>query len=202
MRYSAHSQEAERAEAFGAAGSREYPGYQLSHPEAVDLPRKNQVGEDARRSSSRAGKRDRPDVSQETESRGYRNAAREFPQDQRPKPADRTRGGHQIQWTARAGHYGDRRAAHYVDYHSGRGQGAAAEARRPGRRPQQINRSNDIESVISDKPTKSLAHVVPRHSAHFFCFPCLVRSASSRKRNPHSSSGGLEFCNGRIIGAV
>ena len=128
MRYSVCSQEADRAEAFGAAGSREYPWHQLSDPQAVDLPRKNQIGEDARRSSPRARKRDRPDVSQETESRGHRNATREFPEDQRPQPADRARGGDQIQRAAGAGHYGYRRAAHYVDYHGGRGEGAPPEA--------------------------------------------------------------------------
>jgi len=33
-----------RAETLGAAGSGQYFGHQLSHLEAVDLPRENQVG--------------------------------------------------------------------------------------------------------------------------------------------------------------
>src|SRR5260370_21734414 len=117
MRYSAGSQEAHRAEAFGAAGSGAYSGHQLSHLEAVDLPRKNQVGENARRTPPRSGKRDRPPVSKEVEPWGHPDAAREFPEDKRAQSADRARGGWAIQRPASASHTGDRRAAHYLDHH-------------------------------------------------------------------------------------
>src|SRR5260370_32162209 len=128
MRYSANSEEADRAEAFGGAGSGEYSGHQLSHLEAVDLPRKNQIGEDARRAPPRAGERDRPAVSEKAGARGHRDAPGKFAEDQRAKPADWARGGDQIQRAAGAGHTGDWRAAYYVDHHVGCGEGVAVEA--------------------------------------------------------------------------
>src|SRR5260370_3585457 len=124
MRYSADSQEADRAEALGTAGSRAYSGHQLSHLETVDLPRQDQVGENPRRASPRTGERDRPPVSKEAGARGYRVAARKFPEDQRAKPADRARGGDQIQRAAGAGHAGDRGAAYYLDHYAGCGGGS------------------------------------------------------------------------------
>src|SRR3981189_2025959 len=107
MRYSVDSQEADRAEALGAAGSGEYSGHQLSHLEAVDLPRKNQVGEDTRRASPRPGERDRPPFSKKVGTRRPRIPARQFTEDQRAKSADRSRGGHQIQRAAGTGHVGN-----------------------------------------------------------------------------------------------
>src|SRR6266576_6495549 len=117
------------AEALGSAGSREHLGRQLSHLEAVDLPRKDKIGEDPGRAPPRAGKRNRPPVSEEVGPRGHRSAARKFPEDQREKPADWPRGGHQIQRPAGAGDHGDWGAAHYLDHHGGCRQGAAVEAR-------------------------------------------------------------------------
>src|SRR2546429_4162086 len=120
---------ADGAEALGSAGSREHLGRQLSHFEAVDLPRKDKIGEDPGRAPPRAGKRNRPPVSEEVGSRGHRSAAGNFPEDQREKPADWPRGGHQIQRPAGAGDHGDWGAAHYLDHHGGCRQGAAVEAR-------------------------------------------------------------------------
>src|SRR5260370_38917137 len=102
MRYSANSEEADRAEAFGGAGSGEYSGHQLSHLEAVDLPRKNQIGEDARRAPPRAGERDRPAVSEKAGARGHRDAAGKFAEEQRAKPTRRGVGGDENRRTASA----------------------------------------------------------------------------------------------------
>src|SRR5260370_11534134 len=151
MRYSANSEEADRAEAFGGAGSGEYSGHQLSHLEAVDLPRKNQVGENARRAPPRAGERDRPAVSEKAGARRHRDAARKSAEDQRAKPADWARVGDQIQRAAGAGHDGDRGAAYNLDHHGGCGEGGAVETRGAGGGADQIGRSNDTESM-----TKSL----------------------------------------------
>jgi len=57
--------------------------HQLSHLEAMDLPRKDQVGENTRRAPSRAGERDRPPVSEEAGARGHRDAAGKSAEDQR-----------------------------------------------------------------------------------------------------------------------
>src|SRR6266852_7432972 len=143
MRYSAASQEADRAEALGAAGSGEYSGHQLSHLEAVDLPRQAQIGENPWRAPPRAGERDRPPVSKEAGARRYRVAARKFPEDQRAQSADRARGGDQIQRAAGAGHAGDRGAAYYLDHYGGCGEGVAVEAGGAGRGADQVDRSND-----------------------------------------------------------
>src|SRR5713226_1511944 len=168
---SAESQEADRAEAFGAAGSRKHPGHQLSHAEAVDLPRKNQVGKNARGAPPRAGERNRPPVSEKAESRGHRIEARQLTEDQRTKPADRARCRHQIQWPACAGHFGHRRAAYYFHHHGRRGEGASTEARRACRGADQINRSDDPESLTGEPWNDNLARVVPRPSTHSFRFP-------------------------------
>src|SRR5947208_14847520 len=64
VQYSADSQEADGREAIGAERSSEYPRHQLSHREAVDLPRKNQMAENARRTSPCAGERHRPVISE------------------------------------------------------------------------------------------------------------------------------------------
>src|SRR6267378_5687435 len=149
MRYSVDSQEADRAEALGAAGSGEYSGHQLSHLEAVDLPRKNQVGEDPRRASPLAGERDRPPFSKKVGTWRHPIPARQFTEDQRAKPADWTRGGDQIQRAAGTGHSGDRRAAHYIDHYGGCDEGTAVEAGGAGRGADQINGSNDPESMTS-----------------------------------------------------
>src|ERR1700676_3512315 len=122
MQYSADSQETNCAEAIGAAGSGEYSGHQLSHLEAVDLPRKDQVGKDAWWAPPLAGKRDRPAVSEEARARGHRDAAGKSAEDQRAKPVDRARGGDEVQRAAGAGHVGDRGTAYYVDHHGGCGQ--------------------------------------------------------------------------------
>src|SRR6266404_8652345 len=97
MRYSADSQEAVRAETLGAAGSGQHFGHQLSHLEAVDLPRENQVGENPRRPPPRAGKSNRPSVSKKAEPWGHRDAPRKLPQDQRAKSVDRARAGNKVQ---------------------------------------------------------------------------------------------------------
>src|SRR2546428_12171592 len=172
MQYSAYSQGADRAEAARAAGSGQHSRHQLSHLEAVDLPRKDQVGKGARGPPSRAGERDRPTVSQKAEPRGRRNAAWKFSQDQRAQPADRARGGDQVQRAARTGHAGDRRAAYYLHHYSRCCEGATVKAWGKGRGPGQIDRSDDFENLTRDSWKDKLAHVVPRIPAHHMRFLC------------------------------
>src|SRR5260370_27587460 len=116
MIYSADWQEADRAETLGAAGSREHSGYQLSHVEAVDLPRKNQVGENARWAPPSSGGRNRPPVSEEVESRRHRIEARQPTEDQRTKPIDRAPGSHETQPTDVSSHTGHLEAAPYLPH--------------------------------------------------------------------------------------
>src|SRR5467141_1209989 len=172
MRYSADSQEADRAEASGTAGSGQRSRHQLSDLEAVDLPRKDQVGKDTRRASPRAGERDRPPVSQKAELREHRNAAWKFSEDQRAQPIDRARGGDKVQRAARAGHSGNRRTAHHLDHYRGCCKGAEVKAWRKGRGPDQIDRSNDFESVTRDSWKDKMARVVPRIPAGHICSLC------------------------------
>src|SRR5260370_34694223 len=93
---------APRAETSAAAGSGKHPRNQLSHPEAVDLSRKNQDGKDTGRTSPRAGERDRPYDSHKIAARRSCVAAAEFPEDQRAESVDRAGGGGQIQAAPRS----------------------------------------------------------------------------------------------------
>src|SRR5229473_6383284 len=165
MIYSADSQEANRAEALGAAGSREHSGHQLSHIEAVDLPRKNQVGENARWAPPCSGGRNRPPVSEEVESRRHRIEARQPAEDQRTKPIDRARGSHEIQRTVGSSHSGHRRAAHYLHHHGGCGEGAAPKAWRARRGADQINRSDDPSGMTYFAKITVLASILALLSA-------------------------------------
>src|SRR6266436_9755292 len=165
MIYSADSQEANRAEAIGAAGSREHSGYQLSDVEAVDLPRKNQVGENARWAPPCSGGRNRPPVSEEVESRRHRIEARQPPEDQRTKPIDRARGSHEIQRPACSSHSGHRRTAHYLHHHGGCGEGATPKAWRARRGADQINRSDDPSGMTYFAKITVLASILALLSA-------------------------------------
>src|SRR5713226_8192502 len=206
MRYSAHSQEAERAETAGAAGSGEYSGHQLSHLEAVDLSRKNQIGENAGRTPPRAGERDRPVVSEKTWAWRYRDPAGKSAEDQRTKPVDRARAGSEVQRPAGASEAGFRGAADHGDYYGGCREGDAAEARGARGGADQIDGSDDFKSVTGAVTREwwqeKVAQVVPRIPAHHFRFPRAARGASSGARNSHSRGGGLEICDGRDGGKV
>src|SRR5512137_2934564 len=96
IRYSTYSLEGGRAKATTAARGGKYPGCQLSHPQAVDLPGKDQDGKDAGRTSPRPGKRNRPPYSQKAGTGRLVLPSREFPQNQRQEPAHRPRDGNQI----------------------------------------------------------------------------------------------------------
>src|ERR1700730_17387201 len=146
MRYSAGPWRT-LAEATAATRGGKHSRNQLSHPEAVDLPRQNQDRENAGRASSRAGERDRPVDSQEAATRGYRIAPRTFQKDQRAKSIDRARAGYQVQRFAGAGDAWFRGAAHHCDHHRGCSEGNALEARGARGGADQIHGSDDSAGV-------------------------------------------------------
>src|SRR5260370_6592522 len=172
MRYSAHSQEAERAETAGAAGSGEYSGHQLSHLEAVDLSRKNQIGENAGRTPPRAGERARPVVSEKPWAWRYRAPAGKSAEDQRTKPVDRARAGSEVQRPAGASEAGFRGAADHGDYYGGCREGDAAEARGARGGADQNHGRDDFKrvtgAVTREGGPKKGGQVGPRLSTHTF----------------------------------
>src|SRR6266850_7446361 len=149
--YSVQPSEVCFAEAAGAARSGEHFGHQLSHLEAVDLPREAQVREDAGRAPSRSGERDRPHDPEKTGTRRYRNTAWQFPQDQRAQSADRTRAGSEVQRPAGPDSDGDWRAAYHGNYHRRCGQRDAAEDRRASSGSREIDRGDDFAGLNSEK---------------------------------------------------
>src|SRR6266850_2303803 len=149
--YSVQPSEVCFAEAAGAARSGEHFGHQLSHLEAVDLPREAQVREDAGRAPSRSGERNRPHDPEKTGTRRYRNTAWQFPQDQRPQSTDWTRVGREVQRPAGADPARDWRAAYHGHHHRRCSQRDAAESRRASSGAGEVHRGDDFAGLNSEK---------------------------------------------------
>src|SRR5258708_15613382 len=138
---------AQRAETSDAAGSGKHTRNQLSHPEAVDLSRKNQDCKDTGRTSPRAGERDRPYDSHKIAARRYCVAAAEFPENQRAESVDRAGDGGQVQRAPRSSEISHWRTADHLNHHGGRRERDAAEAGRSRGSADQVNRSHDFAGM-------------------------------------------------------
>src|SRR2546427_6348584 len=106
-----------------------------------------------------------------------------FSQDQRAKPAHRSRGVAQIQRAAGAGHAGDRRAAHYVDHYGGRGERAALD-----RKSTRLNSSHSQISyaVFCLKKKKKKSNRITSGAQQSNAEGCSQTCTQSRSRQPVS----------------
>src|SRR5262249_26910043 len=135
------------AKVAGPARGRKCFGHQLSHAQAMDLPREDQVGENPRWPPPRARKRDRPLDPEEAGAWKRRDAARKFPEDQRAQSIDWPRPRSEVQRFACSDSIGNRRTVYYRHHHRGCRKGDALEGRGACCGAREINRGNDSPSL-------------------------------------------------------